>query len=204
MCVVCKTLTSSDLETIQVKVMSSVDPEDIAVLFGVSFQDMQTHCTQCIKRPSSRFEKLMVLIENLVEDVDTARAAYQVDAENSELAQAYAALVRELRTTIESAQGLVKPDEQVTEIVDKVVNPLLLGLVHDATDEMGKFRNELLAQGVSEEIASRLCKSRLVAIGQRINRRLQEAVESLGSYLGVDSKRVSELATERVATQHMH
>lgn len=204
MCPVCKNLTAKDLETIKSKVFARVDAEELACEFSVKFEDMRYHCTECIKLPTSRFEKLTTMIDNLVEDVETARFTYQGEPDDAELAGAYSALVRELRTTIETAQDLVKPEEQVSEIVDKILNPMVRGLVHNMTDELQKLRTELINQGVDEEMAGRICKARLQSLGQKTNRQFQECVEALSRYFGIDLKRSAEMADEKIVGIPVH
>jgi len=186
MCTVCTNLTEQQLEDVQRRYLAGTEPEKIACDYNVTFEDMHTHCTKCIKVAKSRFERLCGLIDGLADDVQMAQATYQSNPERADLAGAYAMMIREMRMTIESAQNLVKPEDQARELILIVLNPVMRTIVQMLTEEVSKLKEELISQGVTNDArATNICKARLAAMGQHLKRAMHDAVIAINKYYGV-------------------
>lgn len=163
--------------------------EEIACEFNVDFADMEVYCAKAFKPQKSRFEHLNDQIVNLEEDVEKARDKFENNLDDNSFAYSYTALLKEFRATIVSAQNLVKPEDQVDELIDLIVNPTMRSLVQMLTEELSRLKDELISQGMNEEQVLRASKLRLTAMGSHCRRIMTHMIQALNKYHGVQIQR---------------
>jgi len=185
-CNVCTNHDAATLQRIQAMYLEQgMEPEKIAVEYSIRYEDMRKHLVTCIEVKKSRFERLTALIDDLGENLEVSKLAYQSDTNRSDLAHAYTGMAQQLRMTIESAQSLVKPEDTVGELINLVLNPFIRQAVIATTEEISKLKDELVSQGANEEQVLRASKARLKAIAAHLRRATNSAVSNLNNYYGV-------------------
>jgi len=194
-CKVCDLLDKDQLLQVATLKQNGCSYEQAACDLHVPYEDMEYHFNGCLGDPKSRFEHLTDLVNGISENMKIAEDVYQQNSDQADLAKAYTAMTKELRQTIVAAQNLVKPEDQVRELTEMVLAPMVRAMVFSLTDEVSKLRDELIAQGTPKDRADIATKARLTALGTHMKRSLREAMINLNKYYGVTAQQAVDVAS---------
>jgi len=196
-CEICQ-LDITTVERVKQMFQLGQEPEEIGVTLGIDFESLQKHCQACIKRPRSQQERYRELIEQLEEDVGHARQAMIGRPDSPGLQQGYARIVTEYRDAIAKNEDLTKPEDTVTDLVVRVINPMIRETLKGLTEEIAKLRGELQAVGVAQDVATKLLEEFFKRSAVRLKTTSTGAVVNMNSYFGaVDDPMKKDRATEK-------
>jgi hypothetical protein len=182
-CEICE-LDITTVEQVKQLYQSGQEPEEIGITLGIDFESLQKHCHACIKRPRSQQERYRELIDQLEEDVGHARQAMIKRPDSPGLQQGYARIVTEYRDAISKNEDLIKPEDTVTDLIVRVINPLIRETLKGITEEIAKLRGELQAAGIAPDIAAKLLEEFFKRSAIRLKATTTGAVINMNSYFG--------------------
>lgn len=184
-CYVCLTLDAFDLDSLAEAYRAHTSVESLAAKYRQTIPTMASHCTVCLsKTAKTKFDRLGDLIDQLTDDAVTARANWENDPTDKDTALIYTGIVKELRANIETASGLVKPEESAEEIVTEVLEPLIRDLVLACATEIGRLRDELVKAGLPEQQVTSVSKARLLGLSQALKTGLTSSVQKVNGLYG--------------------
>jgi len=166
-------------------------PEQIGIEFGLDYDDVRYYVENFIVPPRSHFERLQEIVNDLEDQCEKTKQSIEGGADSPMMLQSYQKLMSEYRIALSELMALQKPQDVVSDLLEKSFNPFLLDLVRACTEEANNLKEEMLkldvpfrdAQGISTEIFRRLT--------DRIGRLIPTARENLDSYFGVKKDKES-------------
>jgi hypothetical protein len=162
------------------------DKSHVAMLFGVSVDQLSAHMDGCVKPPRSRAERCKEICDELESAVSLAFNAMTSNTRGlAGLQQGYARLVSEYREALEEYAELQKPEDMANEIMDRVMNPLIREIVKVAAEEMDIVKSQMIQYNISREISSKIIEESFKRQTVKLKAAAGPAVQSLSKYLGV-------------------
>lgn len=184
-CYVCLTLDAFDLDSLAEAYRANTSVESLAARFHQTVQTIEEHCASCLtKKPTTKFDRLGTLIDQLTEDARDARANWENEPTDKDVATIYTNIVKELRANIETASSLVRPEEAAEEVITEVLEPLIRDLVLACTTEIGRFRDELVKAGLPEQQVTTVANARLTGLSQALKTGLTSSVQKINGLYG--------------------
>jgi len=184
-----KNLSQQQRDMIEDAHRAGHSPEKIGIDFGLDYDDVRYYVENFIVPPRSHFERLQEIVDDLEDQCEKTKQSIEDGNDSAMMLQSYQRLMSEYRVALADLMSLQKPQDVVTDLIDKTFNPFLIDLVRACTEEANNLKEEMLkldipmrdAQGISTEIFRRLT--------DRIQRLIPGARDNLNNYFGVKKEK---------------
>jgi len=162
-------------------------PDTISRKFGIKLSIIETHITRCVvNKHRSRYDKLKLLLDNLFADIDIARKLWHAVGDKDTSAS-YQGLLHEFRGLLSDLQKVQSAEEQIDELVDLAINPLIVQLTKVIARESENLREELSVRIDATEAANTV-KEFTDAVGEQFSELIPELRERLENVLTAKDK----------------
>ena len=160
-------------------------PEQIGVEFGLDYDDVRYYVENFIVPPRSHFERLRDIVDDLEDQCKQTKHNIDTGDSSAMMLQSYQKLMSEYRIALAELMSLQRPQDVVTDVLEKSFNPFLIDLVRACTEEVNNLKEEMLKLDVAHRDATGISTEIFRRLTDRIQRLVPSAREGLDSYFGV-------------------
>lgn len=194
-CLICA-LPLAERKALESSLFSNFDnlPE-LALQHGFNVQDIKEHLQSCIIERDATIpigdliNRLVTQLENFISEIDRARIFVNGER-NPDSLQAYTAMIRELRMSVESLNKLNSPQKIGDRIRQQVIKPLTYMLVKSKIEKLKDLRQDVLKDIPPEQQAkvSELFTQVAKSWGDQATNLVSQNLTKLAQILGVDPR----------------
>ncbi len=171
--------------------------KEVAALLNLDYPDLVQHINKCMKPPKSQAERLLEMVNEL-EDAARQVLVHLTNKPTPGNQQGYARLMSEYREAVREYAKLQKPEDVVSDILQRVINPMIKDVVRSTVEELDFLKTHLTQAGVPSKTIEYMMTESFNRSIDKLKKATEPALRNLSSYFGVKGQEaVRELVAEQ-------